>query len=88
MAGFAAHTVKTMFKTSAFEVVLELSLHIARQRLALGSPLRLEFRVVLFDKLVKEGPRRTMALVSKPMTATILADSQYLLIPGELLIIA
>jgi hypothetical protein len=53
-----------MFKTSAFEVVLELSLHIARQRLALGSPLRLEYRVVLFDKLVKEGPLRTMALVS------------------------
>ena len=27
-------------------------------------PLRLEYRVVLFDKLVKEGPFRTMALVS------------------------
>jgi hypothetical protein len=42
-----------MLKTSAFEVFLKFPPHVIRQYPALGSPLRLEYGVVLFDKLIK-----------------------------------
>ena len=49
VAGFAAHEVKTMLKTSAFEVFLEFPPHVIRQHLALGRPLHLKCGIVLFE---------------------------------------
>jgi hypothetical protein len=41
-----------MFKAATFEVRLELALDIARQRGSLRRQVRLERRIVVFDKLI------------------------------------
>jgi hypothetical protein len=39
--------------------------NLARQHPALGCPQRLKSRIVFFDKLVKKGQLRAMALISR-----------------------
>lgn len=53
MAGLAPDPQKSMFKTTAFQVILELLYHILRQRFALRRELIPERRPVLLDQLVE-----------------------------------
>jgi len=63
MAGVTLHAQKTMLKTATLEICLELLADVIWQHPALKRPLRLKSRVVFFDKLVKKGLLRAMALV-------------------------
>ena len=65
VAILTSDTQEAMLKTTAFEVILEFAPDVIRQYLAFGVPLSLENGILFFDKLVKEGPLRAMALVSK-----------------------
>jgi hypothetical protein len=54
---------------TAVEVILELPLDIPRHGHALCRQMGLERGVIFFDKLVKEGPFRPVALVSSRAAA-------------------
>jgi hypothetical protein len=54
-----------MLKTATFQVLIKFLANIVWQHPALRCPLRLKSRVVFFDKLVKKGLLRAMALVSR-----------------------
>ena len=58
MATVATHPQEAMLKAAALEVVLELPLDIRRQILVLRRQMRLERRVILLDKWLKEGALR------------------------------
>jgi hypothetical protein len=61
----ATHPQKTVLEAAALEVCLELPLDIAGQRRTPRRQLRLEFGIVFFNKLVKEGAFRPMPRVNE-----------------------
>ena len=65
MAGVTLHPQKTMLKTATFQVLIEFLANVVWQHPALRCPLRLKSGVVFFDKLVKKGLLRAMALISR-----------------------
>ena len=69
VTAIAAHSQETVFEAAAFEVFLEFALNIPRQFRALCRQMGQEGRVVFFDKLIKEGPFRAMARVTKRAAA-------------------
>ena len=64
VAGFALDPQKTMFKSTAFQVVLELLHDIRGQRFALCRQLRFEVRPMLLDELIEQCSLGTMAEVA------------------------
>jgi DNA replication protein DnaC len=74
MAGVAAHPQEAMFQAAAAQVVLELLLHIVRQRTLLLGHMGDERRVVLLDDPIEEcslGPVRRIRLARFPVTKTL-----------------
>ncbi len=64
MAGLATHPQKAVLQASAFEIRLELPLHVVRQRPARPGHVFNEPRVVLLDDPVEQGLLGPVTLVS------------------------
>jgi hypothetical protein len=59
-----AHTQETVFETPAFQVIIEVALHIARQYPALRRQMHHECRVILIDDPVEQRMLGPMALLT------------------------
>ena len=64
VTGLAAHPQKPVFETAAFQVVLELAVHVIRQFPALHRQMGSERRVVFFDDPIEKCLLGTVALVT------------------------
>jgi hypothetical protein len=65
MYAITAHPQETMLKTATYQQLAEFPANVVRQRPALDCPLRLKCRMEFFEKQVKKGLLRAMALISR-----------------------
>ena len=64
VTGLAAHPQKPVLETVAFQVVLELAVHVIRQFPALFRQMASERRVVFFDDPLEQGLLGPVTLVT------------------------
>ena len=65
ISAITAHPQETMFKTATYQELTGIPANVVRQRPALDGPLRLKCRIEFFEKQVKKGLLRAMALISR-----------------------
>ena len=64
VTGLAAHPQKPVLETAAFQVVLELAVHVIRQLSPLLRQMASERRVVFFDDPIEQGLLEPVTLVT------------------------